>query len=443
MSKIGVGFKRGTREEISSTTILDGQVLWETDQGANNRIYNDVGSTRTIIGGKTDVVDALTSESDVDALSANQGKILNEKISEKAKISHAYGDGTYGLGTPDLFGHVSLADDINYEGTAVNGRGASSLAVKKVNDKAVSAQTTANSAQMMANLAQVTANAALPKAGGSVSGTVMFEHSDGDTSFNGQHSFGIVGVTGDYLSGSMQPGDTGSGTATQFKIRAYVRDTNVYEDVLSIKDTTGGTSEIIAEFHGKADTAINAAQSNFQIGNAVITASSNQFTTIQAENGTDHAITLGVRENAGGTAVWSLSPYASDGQIDLGVDNLHWRNIYATNGTIQVSDRNAKQNFAPLTDAHADFILGLEPTSYTMKDGTSGRTHTGFIAQDVESLMQSKGFASTDMSVVCKSGDAYAMRYDELIAPLVALCQRQQAEIEELKQGQKALQTKG
>ncbi len=79
MAKIGASFKRGTKTQIENTSVVDGQVLWETDQGGSNKIYNDVGTTRVQIGGDTDVVDVLDSTSIYDALSANKGRELDLK----------------------------------------------------------------------------------------------------------------------------------------------------------------------------------------------------------------------------------------------------------------------------------------------------------------------------------------------------------------------------
>ena len=41
----------------------------------------------------------------------------------------------------------------------------------------------------------------------------------------------------------------------------------------------------------------------------------------------------------------------SDGGVDLGLNTARFKDIYATNGTIQTSDRNEKQDIAELTDA--------------------------------------------------------------------------------------------
>lgn len=51
---------RGTRTQIGTTPIVDGQFLVETNQGANNRIYLDTGTTRTIVGGGTGKLPHIT-----------------------------------------------------------------------------------------------------------------------------------------------------------------------------------------------------------------------------------------------------------------------------------------------------------------------------------------------------------------------------------------------
>lgn len=62
----------------------------------------------------------------------------------------------------------------------------------------------------------------------------------------------------------------------------------------------------------------------------------------------------------------------SNATIDLGVNNDKWRNIYASNGTIQTSDRTKKSNINSLEiEKTQAFINGLNPVSYKMIDGTS------------------------------------------------------------------------
>lgn len=154
---------------------------------------------------------------------------------------------------------------------------------------------------------------------------------------------------------------------------------------------------------------------------------------------------------------YNFAPYPS---IDLGGAYAKWKNIYAANGVIQTSDRTQKTNITELSDDLAKaFILGLLPSTYGMKDGTSGRTHWGLISQDIEELMDKLGMDSKDFAGFIKSpktiirdtdenGNAlekpvkevvegeydYSLRYDEFIAPLIKMVQMQQEEIKSLQE---------
>ena len=46
--------------------------------------------------------------------------------------------------------------------------------------------------------------------------------------------------------------------------------------------------------------------------------------------------------------------------------------------------------------------MKLMPVSFTFVDGTSGRTHIGFISQEVEETMKELGMVSLDFAGFCK-----------------------------------------
>lgn len=85
---------------------------------------------------------------------------------------------------------------------------------------------------------------------------------------------------------------------------------------------------------------------------------------------------------------------------NLGSENCRWRNVYATNATIQTSDRNYKKDIESLSDKYINMFDLLEPVSYKMVEGD--RTHIGFIAQDVEEAMYQVGLTSMDFAGLCK-----------------------------------------
>ena len=93
---------------------------------------------------------------------------------------------------------------------------------------------------------------------------------------------------------------------------------------------------------------------------------------------------------------------AVNGYTNLGSGSFRWKQLFATTATISTSDRNLKKDIYQLTDTHLDFFLKLQPVSFLFKDGESGRTHIGFIAQDVEQAMSECGLTDLDFAGFCK-----------------------------------------
>ena len=94
---------------------------------------------------------------------------------------------------------------------------------------------------------------------------------------------------------------------------------------------------------------------------------------------------------------------ASDNLNDFGSSTNRWDDIYATNGTIQTSDQNEKQQIASLTDAEITAAKAISKLFKTFKwndsvaeKGDAARTHTGVIAQEVEQAMTDAGLNAGD-----------------------------------------------
>ena len=119
----------------------------------------------------------------------------------------------------------------------------------------------------------------------------------------------------------------------------------------------------------------------------------------------------------------------ADNTYDCGLSNARWDDIYATNGTIQTSDRNEKENIVA-TDLGLAFVNKLSPKSFKRKG--KNRTHYGFIAQDIEQIITDLGKTTTQFAPLIKSDVSeekdgskysYGLRYDELLAPIVKAIQ--------------------
>lgn len=97
--------------------------------------------------------------------------------------------------------------------------------------------------------------------------------------------------------------------------------------------------------------------------------------------------------------------------------------IGSLSSSVQVtSDRNAKYDIQDQPEVYSRLFDQLKPVTYRYKDGTSGRIHTGFIAQDVEDAVLSLGLETTDFAAVCYDLDdagnkvRYGIRYEEIVS---------------------------
>ena len=99
-----------------------------------------------------------------------------------------------------------------------------------------------------------------------------------------------------------------------------------------------------------------------------------------------------------------------DNTVDLGDVSFRLDDIYATNGTIQTSDENEKQNIASLTSAEITAATAISKLFKTFKwkdkvaaKGDNARTHTGVIAQQVQSAMSDAGLDASKYAFWCSN----------------------------------------
>jgi hypothetical protein len=132
---------------------------------------------------------------------------------------------------------------------------------------------------------------------------------------------------------------------------------------------------------------------------------------------------------------------STSGGAYLGLSNRYWAGAYLGSSTITTSDRRKKKDIDYNFEKFDAFFEHLRAATFKFKDGTSGRTHHGMIAQDVEKAMRDCGiddFAGFVKSPhVCKNGAIgksydYALRYEEFIPMLIHRAQQDRQLIDEL-----------
>ena len=150
----------------------------------------------------------------------------------------------------------------------------------------------------------------------------------------------------------------------------------------------------------------------------------------------------------------SLEPCTSTGlakndAVDLGTSSNKFDDIYATNGTIQTSDRNEKQNIEGLSEAEERVAVAAKGLLRKFKwrsavenKGDNARVHFGIIAQDLQEAFEAEGLDASDYGMFTRAtwweheGESYVseedapegatqktrmgVRYSELLAFIIA-----------------------
>lgn len=126
-----------------------------------------------------------------------------------------------------------------------------------------------------------------------------------------------------------------------------------------------------------------------------------------------------------------IMPNANNG-ASLGTSGFRWNDIWATNSHIQSSDRNIKKDIQYGLEEYDALFDAIKPVTFRYIDGTSGRTHMGVIAQDLEESLNELGISTQDCAAFVKAesdnpdipGYDYAVRYGEFIPLLIYQVQK-------------------
>ena len=122
---------------------------------------------------------------------------------------------------------------------------------------------------------------------------------------------------------------------------------------------------------------------------------------------------------------------------NLGSQNFVWDAIYCSTDTLNGSDRNIKNSIEALPEKYVSMFDLVEPKRYKLNSGTSGRFHTGFIAQEVKAARQECGSTSQEVAgwAAAKREDGsetYFLRYSEFIPILWAKVREQEKRLKRL-----------
>jgi hypothetical protein len=150
--------------------------------------------------------------------------------------------------------------------------------------------------------------------------------------------------------------------------------------------------------------------------------------------------TTGLRFRGGNFDIIPFDPddlEGRDNQLDLGDTAFRWDDIYATNGTIQTSDRNEKQDIAELDEAERRVAVAAKGLlrkfrwkSAVEEKGDDARIHFGIIAQDLQAAFEAEGLDAGRYAMFIHSTwtdeetgeekSRMGVRYPQLLAFIIA-----------------------
>ena len=104
--------------------------------------------------------------------------------------------------------------------------------------------------------------------------------------------------------------------------------------------------------------------------------------------------------------VSNKSIYCPDNHCDLGTATNRFKDIYATNATINTSDRNAKTCIENIDDKLLTAWGKVSLVSFKFKDavkkkGDNARKHTGYIAQNIQEELDKYGIDAFEYGLFC------------------------------------------
>ena len=245
-------------------------------------------------------------------------------------------------------------------------------------------------------------------------------------------------------------------SAGSVNIIRYGADANYRELTLNLSDAT-----VAYQFDG---SCVVPNTRSYRIKNAAgtvlsaVALSSGDDWTIGADNGAgnfmnivsgDGGIYLGPGNVASYQALTSSFRPQTDSSPNLGTSDRRWNTVYAATGTINTSDEREKQDISALDDAEKRVAVSVKDLvkKFRFKDavqakGDEARIHVGVIAQEVISAFTAEGLDPMRYGIICydqweetpavlsddgtvishsvSAGDRYGVRYEELLAFVIA-----------------------
>jgi hypothetical protein len=215
-----------------------------------------------------------------------------------------------------------------------------------------------------------------------------------------------------------------TGASTKFEVASVASDALIFSDNGTERMRVTSTGDLLV---GKSTTAIGTAGSRF-ISNGQIQATASGQEPYFANRLSSDGVLFDFRKD--GTTVGSIKCRSSggnlqidtvqsgidfggdgylpmrngsivDNNLDIGSSSFRYNDAFVTNGVTTGSDQNEKQQIASLTDSEIAAAKRISNGFKTFKwndavaaKGDNARTHTGVIAQEVRTALETEGLSA-------------------------------------------------
>jgi hypothetical protein len=169
-----------------------------------------------------------------------------------------------------------------------------------------------------------------------------------------------------------------------------------------VEGSSGDDTLTFIDFNAP-DISVSGGSANYRFGRGTTEGDTSSL-TFYAHDGTNNPV---INLNSSGEAYFagSVTPKV-DNTVDLGSPSNRWDDVYATNGTIQTSDLNEKQDIESLNDAEVRVAKACKGLlrKFRWKDsvaekGDNSRIHFGIIAQDLQNAFTAEGLDAGDYAM--------------------------------------------
>ena len=235
---------------------------------------------------------------------------------------------------------------------------------------------------------------------------------------------------------------------TQNTERARITDSGIF----LVGKTASGTANTGAELRSGVSNHAIVATSSSEVP-VIVNRRDNDGSLINLFRQQTHIGSIGVLNTNNMTVMGTAADHAgiqfgteaifpmeggsdADGTISFGSSSGRYKDIFATNGTIQTSDRNEKQDIEELSDAEQRVAVAAKGLlrkyrwkSAVVKKGDNARIHFGIIAQDLQDAFTAEGLDAGRYAMFCSDTwtnddgseqTRLGIRYPQLLAFIIA-----------------------